>query len=75
MRTATILCMTALLLGGCVSVVPAYEPVGSHTLKVSADQEADVVWVQRLDADLSKVRLFRCHNAPTGPTCIEAKTQ
>ena len=71
-------CSLALLisstLGGCAPVlVPAYDPVGSHTLKVG-EQEADVVWVQKLNVAEKRSQLFRCHNSPAGPQCIEAKT-
>jgi hypothetical protein len=34
---------------GCAPIVYPYEGVGAHTLKVAPDQEADVVWVQRID--------------------------
>jgi hypothetical protein len=67
--------MVAVSLGlaGCVEVVPAYSPVASHTLKVTPDQEADVVWVQRLDLARETVSLYRCHNSPQGPQCVLAK--
>ena len=59
---------------GCASYIPAYDPVGSHTLRVTAEQEADVVWVQKLDVAAKRSVLFRCHNSPSGPQCVEAKT-
>jgi hypothetical protein len=60
---------------GCNPVlVPAYDPVGSHTLKVGAEQDADVVWVQKLNVEQKRSQLFRCHNSPQGPQCVEAKT-
>ena len=65
---------TAIASTACVSVVPAYDPVGAHTLKVGAEQEADVVWVQKLDEKEKRVQLYRCHNSPQGPQCVEAKT-
>lgn len=58
---------------GCIDYVPGYDPLGQHTLRVAADQEADVVWLQRVDPVTKKVRLLRCHLAPEGPTCVEAK--
>ncbi len=73
MQRLTIVLAVSLGLGGCVEVVPAYSPVASHTLKVTPEQEADVVWVQRLDLARETVSLYRCHNSPQGPQCIPAK--
>jgi hypothetical protein len=70
----TILLSAASLTGCQPVIVPAFDPVGSHTLHVSADQEADVVWVQRLNVAEKRAQLFRCYNSPTGPQCVEAKT-
>jgi hypothetical protein len=72
MRSVKIIVL-AIGLGGCVEVVPAYSPIASHTLKVTAEQEADVIWVQRLDVARETVSLYRCHNSPQGPQCIPAK--
>jgi|GEM_PF-2632796 len=70
-----IVLLGAVFLVGCSpAVVPAYDPVGAHTLKVTPDQEADVVWVQKLNVEQKRSQLFRCHNSPTGPLCVEAKT-
>ncbi len=71
-RMAVLLVVTSML-GGCVEFVPAYAPVASHTLKVTPEQDADVVWVQRLNVAEEKITLYRCHNAPEGPSCLPAK--
>ena len=73
MKPTILMLLSAVALGGCVEVVPAYSPVASHTLKITPDQEADVVWVQRYDAAGNRVNLYRCHNSPQGPQCISAK--
>jgi len=73
MRALLIAIALASTVTGCVPVVYPYAPVGSHTLKVAADQEADVVWVQKVAADETRTQLFRCHNSPQGPKCVEAK--
>ena len=73
MRKLVPIVVFAICVPGCVEVVPAYSPVASHTLKVAAEQEADVVWVQRLDVERETVSLYRCHNSPQGPQCVPAK--
>ena len=73
MKRAIWILLGAAALTGCVEVVPAYSPVASHTLKITPDQEADVVWVQRYDAAGNRVNLYRCHNSPQGPQCVSAK--
>ena len=74
MKRLVIVAAGSMVLGGCVEVVPAYSPVASHTLKVTPEQDADVVWVQRYDVAEERVHLFRCHNSPQGPQCVPAKT-
>ena len=67
--------LVAIALGstGCVELVSTYQPISQHTLQVAADQEADVVWLQRVELVTKKVHLLRCYLAPDGPTCVEAK--
>jgi hypothetical protein len=53
-------------------VVTNYAGVSTHTLKVAADKEADVIWLQQYkDHDFI---LMRCHNAAEGPSCVRART-
>lgn len=65
---------TTACFAGCAPIVYPYEALGAHTVQLAPDQQADVVWVQRIDPKEKRVQLFRCHNSPTGPLCIEAKT-
>jgi hypothetical protein len=61
------------LLCGCAQNARVYEPIAQHTLKVNADTETDVVWVQRFDSNSNQTHLLRCGGAPTAPKCDEAK--
>lgn len=62
-----------LSLCACAQNVRVYEPIAQHTLQAGADNESDVVWVQRFDSDSGHTRLLRCTNVQTGPKCDEAK--
>ena len=63
-------------LSGCAPAHVGFVPLASHTLKVSAEQEADVVWIIRVDSDgggLGKETVLRCNNSDQGPTCRPAR--
>ena len=69
--------LALLSLGACVPPAVAtsssnFASVSTHTLKVAADKEADVVWVQQFKG--AEFVLMRCHDAPEGPTCVRVKT-
>lgn len=58
---------------GCtpVEVTTSYASLSTHTLKVAADKEADVVWLQQYKD--GEFILMRCYNGDA-PTCVRAKT-
>jgi hypothetical protein len=63
-------------LSGCTQSTIAYVPLGSHTLRVAPDREADVVWLVRADnpgTANARETVMRCHNSDQGPVCLAAK--
>jgi hypothetical protein len=62
-------------LGGCAPPRVGFGSLASHTLRVSADQEADIVWVIKVDVDGNDVKetILRCSNGTAGPVCSPAK--
>jgi len=64
----------SLSLGGCAHVV-GFEPLASQTLRAGAEQDADVVWLLRLEGDSSQARetVLRCYNSAQGPVCVPAR--
>ena len=66
-----------LVLGFCScapQLVHGYDPVAHHTLRVTADTDTDVVWVQRTEPNSSTATLLRCSSTPAGPRCDQVKT-
>ncbi len=60
---------------GCAPPSVGFAALGSHTLRVAADQDADVVWVLKAEGDGNTVKqtVLRCTNTPQGPVCSPAK--
>jgi hypothetical protein len=75
-RAARPALVIALALAGPTACAPAvvsnYASVSTHTLKVAADKDTDVVWVQQYKG--GDFALMRCYNAAGGPTCVRVKT-
>lgn len=69
-------CAAMLALAGLSACAPPvvsnYASVSTHTLKVAADKDTDVVWVQQYKG--GDFALMRCYNAEGGPTCVRVKT-
>jgi hypothetical protein len=60
---------------GCAPPSVGFAALGSHTLRVAADQDADVVWVLKAEGDMNtaKQTVLRCTNTPQGPVCTPAR--
>jgi hypothetical protein len=62
-------------LGGCASTTAAFVPLGSHTLRVAPEKDADVVWLvkaERTGKDYTET-VMRCNSTDAGPVCNVAK--
>jgi len=67
--------IAAIATSGCAPATVAFVPLGSHTLRVSADQDADVVWLVKSEGNGNEYKetVYRCHNDASGPICAPAK--
>jgi hypothetical protein len=61
---------------GCATQRVGFEPIGALSLRVAAEQEADVVWILKSEtkggSDVVQT-VLRCHNAEPAPICIAAR--
>jgi len=61
---------------GCAQHVVGFTPIGTVTVRVAQEQEADVVWLIKDEGKTGGVAhetILRCHNAEQGPVCVTAK--
>jgi hypothetical protein len=61
---------------GCVQHTVGFVPIGTVTVRVAPEQEADVVWLLKQEGKGGTEvvqRVLRCHNAEQGPVCVPAK--
>jgi hypothetical protein len=70
--------LAALVMGGvgCTATRVGFSPIGALTLQVTAEQEADVVWLVRAQGQAGGnyvETVLRCHNTEQGPLCVQAK--
>jgi hypothetical protein len=76
-RTSLLGAIVAAALGsvGCAPPTAAFVPLGSHTLRVAPDKDADVVWLIKAERDGQdyKETVMRCHSSDQGPVCQAAK--
>lgn len=74
-RLPMLLALAALAAAGCTPPTAAFAPLGSHTLRVAPDKDADVVWLIKAERDGQnyKETVMRCHDAEGGPVCQVAK--
>ena len=74
LATSLGLCTTS----GCATQTVGFLPIASHTLRVAADQEVDVVWLVKdegkVGAPERKQTVLRCHNTDQGPVCDPARS-
>jgi hypothetical protein len=75
MRPLMLLAVAAVAGTGCAQPTAAFAPLGSHTLRVAPDKDADVVWLIKAERDGQnyKETVMRCHDAQGGPVCQVAK--
>lgn len=71
----TSLVLVSAALSGCAPRQVGFGSLASHTLRVAPDQDADVVWVLKVDSDGTEVTetILRCMNTSAGPACTPAK--
>jgi len=65
----------ASLVGGCAPTRIAFVPLWSHTLRVGADQDTDVVWLVKATGEGNEYKetVYRCYNSTQGPACAPAR--
>ncbi len=61
---------------GCATHAVGFVPIAAVTVRVAPDQEADVVWLIKAEAQgqgSALETILRCHNTDQGPICVPAK--